>query len=151
MSCDFVYVVLALGSNMGSKVENIERAYDKLEENGIGILAKSSLHFTKAYGYEDQDDFVNSVILCKTIFFPSKLLIKMKEIEKNIGRSETFHWGPRVLDIDVIFYDNIFYHSDSLIIPHVDYKNRSFVLEPMCEIKNEIVSCGISLNIQYNT
>ena len=133
-----VYTVLALGSNMGDKVGNIERAYTLLNEYGIDIKFKSSLYNNPAYGYENQDDFVNSVVLALTSYCPEELLYVLKDIEERLGRVPTFRWGPRLIDIDIIFYDNIIYNSDKLIIPHKDYKNRDFVLKPLEEIMNNM-------------
>lgn len=137
------YIILALGSNIGNKEENIEKAYDELNCIGIEIVAKSSVYITPAYGVTDQADFANSVILGKTELFPEELLKKIKQTEIFLGRYETFRWGPRVIDIDIIFYDNILYESDNLIIPHKDYKNRSFVLNPMEEIKDQILNANL--------
>ena len=139
------YIILALGSNIGNKEENIEKAYDELNRIGIETVAKSSVHITPAYGVTDQADFANSVILGKTDFSPEELLKKLKETEILLGRYKTFRWGPRVIDIDIIFYDNILYESDTLIIPHKDYKNRSFVLNPMEEIKDQILNTNLHI------
>lgn len=133
-----VPVVLALGSNIGNREENIEKAYRELENAGLEILAKSSVFINPPYGVSEQEDFANTVILAKTGFNPGDLLKNIKNIEKKIGRYETFRWGPRVIDIDIVFYDNIYYKSETLIIPHTDYKNRSFVLKPMQEIMDRI-------------
>lgn len=139
------YIILALGSNIGNKEENIEKAYAELNRIGIETVAKSSVCITPAYGVTDQADFANSVILGKTDFFPEELLKKLKKTEILLGRYKTFRWGPRVIDIDIIFYDNIQYESDTLIIPHRDYKNRSFVLNPMEEIKDQILNTNLHI------
>jgi len=133
-----VFCVLALGSNIGNKAENISKAYTELINFGIEIVSKSSLYNNPAYGYENQEDFVNSVILAKTDYYPEELLGIIKVIEKKLGRLKTFRWGPRIIDIDIIFYDNIRYNSEKLIIPHRDYKNRDFVLKPLEEIKKDL-------------
>ncbi|MBQ7256143.1 MAG: 2-amino-4-hydroxy-6-hydroxymethyldihydropteridine diphosphokinase [Abditibacteriota bacterium] len=133
-----VHCVLALGSNIGNKAENIKKAYTELNNFGIEIVSKSSFYNNPAYGYEDQEDFVNSVILAKTEYCPEELLDAIKVIEKKLGRLETFRWGPRIIDIDIIFYDNIKYNSEKLFIPHKDYKNRDFVLKPLEEIKQDL-------------
>lgn len=134
-----VYILLALGSNIGNKAENIEKAYKELTENHIEIIKKSRIIDSKPYGVTDQEDFKNSVVLAKTNYSPKELLKILKKIEKNIGRYGTFRWGPRVIDIDIIFYDRINYVSDELNIPHIDYKNRDFVLRPIEEIKEFLI------------
>ncbi|MBQ0105617.1 MAG: 2-amino-4-hydroxy-6-hydroxymethyldihydropteridine diphosphokinase [Armatimonadetes bacterium] len=131
-------IVLAFGSNIGDREKNILNAYKELENIGINIICKSRIYLTKPYGVTDQNDFANSVVFAETDMFPEELLKKIKKTEKKLGRYETFRWGPRVIDIDIVFYDSIIYKSDSLIIPHCDYKNRDFVLEPLKEIKAEI-------------
>ena len=133
-----VYSVLALGSNMGNKAENLEKAYAELNNSGIETVSKSLFYHNPAYGYEDQEDFLNSVILVKTDYTPEELLSVLKSIETKLGRVETFRWGPRIIDIDIIFYDNIIYNSEKLTIPHKDYKNRDFVLKPLEEIKKDL-------------
>lgn len=135
-----VYSLLALGSNIGNKAENIEKAYVELQENNIEIIKKSSIIDSKPYGVKEQDDFKNSVVLVKTFYYPEELLKILKKIEKKIGRYGTFRWGPRVIDIDIILYDRICYTSEELNIPHIDYKNRDFVLKPMEEIKELLTS-----------
>jgi len=127
---------LAFGSNLGNKKENIEKAYNELLKQGIILTKKSNFYRNPAYGIENQPHFINTVAIGETFFTPMDLLNKIKNIEKKIGRNETFRWGPRVIDIDIIFYDNIIYKSDNLEIPHKDYKNRNFVITPAKHILN---------------
>lgn len=126
--------MLSFGSNIGDKAENIKKAYELLETEKLNIIKDSKLYITKAYGVTNQPDFHNSVALCKTCLTPIELLNFIKKIEKNIGRYETFRWGPRVIDIDIIFYDNIKYDSEDLTIPHKDFRNREFVITPIRDI-----------------
>ena len=82
----------------------------------------------------EQGDFLNGCLCIETLFTPGELLCKLHEIEAATGRVREIHWGPRTLDLDIIFYDDLVYEDDELIIPHVDMENRRFVLEPMAEI-----------------
>ncbi len=126
---------IALGSNMGDSKKNIEEAVRMLSEIiGIRIVKESSLIKTKPYGYLDQDDFVNGCIQLRTWLPPLVLLHKMQEIEKALHRERRIHWGPRTIDLDLLFYDQEIISHPELIVPHPDMKNRSFVLKPMNEV-----------------
>ena len=89
---------------------------------------------TKPYGGVEQDDFVNGAIALKTLLSPQELLEKLHEIEQHANRERIIHWGPRTLDLDIIFYDKLVYEDENLIIPHIDMQNRDFVLAPMNQI-----------------
>jgi len=130
---------LGFGSNLGDRTSNIERAYTLLEKSNIRILKKSHFYETKPYGVTNQPEFVNSVALVETEFGPFKLLETIKKIEKDIGRKETYRWGPRVIDIDILFYEDFILKSQTLTIPHPDLHNRCFVLIPLCELDCELV------------
>ena len=94
----------------------------------------SELLVTKPYGGVEQDDFVNGAIALKTLLSPQELLEKLHEIEQHANRERIIHWGPRTLDLDIIFYDKLVYEDENLIIPHIDMQNRDFVLAPMNQI-----------------
>ncbi|MBP5274999.1 MAG: 2-amino-4-hydroxy-6-hydroxymethyldihydropteridine diphosphokinase [Abditibacteriota bacterium] len=128
-----VPVLLALGSNLGNRQENIKKACALLA-SGVTIEKISSLRETRPLGVEDQPDFINGALYGKTGLTPRELLCFIKETEKSCGRYETYRWGPRVIDIDIIFYDNIFYRSEELVIPHRELKNRDFVTVPALEV-----------------
>ena len=132
-------IFLSFGSNIGDKRENIEKAYHELKNARIKILKISHFYETKPYGVETQPDFLNTVAQISTNFGPFKLLEVLKMIEKKIGRVETFRWGPRVIDIDILFYGDIILKSKILNIPHIDLCNRCFVLVPMCEIACDFI------------
>jgi dihydroneopterin aldolase/2-amino-4-hydroxy-6-hydroxymethyldihydropteridine diphosphokinase len=126
---------IALGSNMGAKEIYIGEALTQLgAENHTEILRTSNIINTKPYGEVEQDDFMNGVVKIRTLLSPDRLLDFLHEIEQRAGRERIVHWGPRTLDLDIIFYDRIIYEEDNLIIPHIDMENREFVLKPMCEI-----------------
>ena len=100
----------------------------------IRVEKVSSLIVTKPYGGVEQDDFLNGVVLLDTLYSPAELLCKLHEIEAAAHRERTLRWGPRTLDLDILFYDKLIYEDDNLIVPHVDLHNRDFVLKPMAEI-----------------
>ena len=126
---------LSFGSNMGEKELYIKDALEKLGHNGNCRLKEiSSLIVTSPYGGVDQDDFLNGACHIQTLLEPEELLSTLHKIEKEAMRERTIHWGPRTLDLDILFYDNRVYESNDLIIPHIDLEHRLFVLEPMNEI-----------------
>lgn len=128
-------VYLSIGSNMGDKNQHIQNALDALrQKKRIKDVKMSSLIVTKPYGGVEQDDFLNGAISLKTQLSPSDLLTFLHKIEASEGRERLIHWGPRTLDLDILFYDKLVYEDEDLIIPHVDMENRSFVLEPLCEL-----------------
>ena len=89
---------------------------------------------TPPYGVTDQPDFLNGCLKLRTLLYPYELLAELNRIEKEAGRERIIHWGPRTLDLDIIFYDDLISQEDELCIPHVEMHKRSFVLEPLEEI-----------------
>lgn len=130
-------VYISIGSNMGDKKKYIEDSISLMEEYGIFPKKLSSFYQTKAYGLTEQDDFLNAICLAETELEPRALLHSLNDIERRLDRVRVVRWGPRTIDLDIIFYgDEIVFESD-LIIPHVDMKNRRFVLEPLAEINEK--------------
>lgn len=128
-------VYLGMGSNMGDREEYINKAIKYLKENyKIEVVKATELIETKPYGLEQQDKFLNNVVKIRTLLDPLELLVLCKNIEKMLGRVKTEHWGPRPIDIDILFYDDLVIDSEDLVVPHEDMKNRVFVLEPMMDI-----------------
>lgn len=128
-------VYLAVGSNLGDKNAYIGNGIDELRRiKEIKEVRVSELLVTKPYGGVEQDDFVNGAIALKTLLSPQELLEKLHEIEQHANRERIIHWGPRTLDLDIIFYDKLVYEDENLIIPHIDMQNRDFVLKPLAEL-----------------
>lgn len=126
---------VAIGSNLGDKENYVEVGINALKEaEDICVTKVADVITTKAYGVEEQPDFLNSVIELRTLLDPQELLDKLHEIENNAGRERNLRWGPRTLDLDIVFYDDLVMESETLIIPHVDMENREFVLEPMVQL-----------------
>lgn len=128
-------VYLSFGSNMGDKKRWIDCALQELAEHPkFRNMELSSLLTTKPYGPVEQDDFLNGCAGIETLLSPEELLALLHEIEARAGRTREVHWGPRTLDLDIIFYDKLVYESEDLILPHVDMANRRFVLQPLSEL-----------------
>lgn len=126
---------IALGSNIGEKREYLEGAIRQLADTYACRVTKvSEFLVTEPYGMTEQDPFLNGCLELRTLLTPQELLHRLHEIEQNAGRERKIHWGPRTLDLDILFYDDLVLEEDELCIPHVDMQNREFVLRPLCEI-----------------
>lgn len=126
-------VFIALGSNIGSLEENLNTALKKLAKFSK-VQKVSSFYKTKPQGFLEQADFLNGVCLITTDLEPQELLKKLKEIEKEMGRKKTFKDGPRIIDLDIIYYDNIVLNTPTLTIPHPRAHLRMFVMKGLVEI-----------------
>lgn len=126
---------LSVGSNMGDREGYLNGALAALRENPLIQVKKCSAFIeTKAYGGVEQGDFLNGALEIETLLTPEALLDALHEIENAAGRVRVQRWGPRTLDLDILFYDKLVYESETLILPHPDLENREFVLQPMHEI-----------------
>ncbi len=142
-------VFLGLGSNMGGRKANCLYAVDKLKDRaGLSIIRQSSLYETPPWGVKTQPAFINMVIEAETTLTPEELLIRIKRIEREMGRERTIRWGPRLIDIDILLYDSRIINKTikteaqellQLIIPHPLMDKREFVLRPMAEIAPDVV------------
>lgn len=131
-------IYLGLGSNIGDTRENISKALDILSKK-IHITKISSLYKTEPVGYKEQDWFLNMVIEGETVFKPRELLDFTQSVEKEMKRVKTIRFGPRIIDVDILLYENINIQSDDLTIPHPQMKERAFVLIPLYEITKDII------------
>ena len=127
-------VFVGLGSNKGNRKRNILRAVKLLERNSQRILKVSSIRETRPYGYKKQGLFLNAAVKLKT-----KFLFLCKKIEKEIGRRKSHQWGPREIDLDILFFGNKIVKTKKLTIPHKDLHNRKFVLIPLVEISSNFI------------
>ncbi|AIY86459.1 2-amino-4-hydroxy-6-hydroxymethyldihydropteridine pyrophosphokinase [Thermotoga sp. 2812B] len=110
-----------------------------MNKRNIKVEKVSSIIETEPYGYEDQPGFLNAVCIAQTLLSPRELLNTLLQIEKNMGRVRTIRWGPRIIDLDIVFYEDLVLSEEDLIIPHPDAHNRTFVLEPLCEIAPDLI------------
>ena len=126
---------LSIGTNIGEKENNLREAINYLEDiKGVTIDKISSFIKTKPWGVENQEDFLNGAIKLKTILSPRELMDELLNIEKLMKRERIIKWGPRIIDLDIIFYDDIIMDDDYTTIPHPRMEEREFVLKPLCEI-----------------
>ena len=126
---------IAVGSNMGDSRGHIAKALGQLEKHkDIQVTKVSGLLETLPYGGVEKENFVNGMFEIRKLLTPEELLRELHKIEASEGRERKIHWGPRTLDLDIIFYDDLIYSSEDLVIPHVDMENRYFVLKPLSEL-----------------
>lgn len=130
-------IVLSLGSNKGDKEKNLRQALSLLAQNGIKIHKVSKTIITPPWGNWKQEDFMNLVLIGETYFEPTELLKTLKDIEKTMGRKEG-HMQPRIIDIDIILFDDLILKTDTLKIPHPSFRERLFVLKPLFEIEPDL-------------
>jgi 2-amino-4-hydroxy-6-hydroxymethyldihydropteridine diphosphokinase len=137
---------LSLGSNMGNRIEFLEEALKKLEDNyPIKVVNVSSIYETDPVGYEDQDLFLNMVAKINTDLIPIELLNACQETEKSLGRKREIRWGPRTIDLDILLYNDENMIMDRLVIPHPRMHERSFVAIPLLEICPNIMLPAIGM------
>ncbi len=123
---------LAVGSNMGDRVQYISGAIRALTSHPqIKVMKVSDLIMSRPYGVLEQEYFLNGALEIETLLEPEELMDALHDMENAAGRKRVRHWGPRTLDLDIIFYDKLVYESDNVVIPHSDMQNRDFVLEPL--------------------
>ncbi|GAA0062040.1 2-amino-4-hydroxy-6-hydroxymethyldihydropteridine diphosphokinase [Clostridium sp. CTA-1] len=132
-------VYVAFGSNIGEKENYIKRALEKIEEREIKIIKVSPIYETEPYGVLDQDSFLNGVVKIETNLTPENLIEVLLDIERQLDRVRERRWGPRTIDLDIIFYDDLIINKNNLIIPHKDMENREFVLKPLCDIDENFI------------
>lgn len=126
---------IALGSNMGDKKGYLDEAVNTINKSPFCRVYKISDYIeTKPYGYTEQDDFLNGAIEIKTMLSPYELLEFLHTIEHNAGRTREIHWGPRTLDLDILFYDDLVTYEPLLVLPHPEIEKRDFVLTPLKQI-----------------
>jgi len=126
-------IFLALGSNLGDSKANLIEALELLRMH-IRVVAYSSIYITKPYGPQDQNSFSNMVIEGNSELEPMDLLVKLLDVEEQMGRRRSEKWGPRLIDIDILFWDDQIIDNEKLKIPHYDYQNRDFFIIPAAEI-----------------
>jgi 2-amino-4-hydroxy-6-hydroxymethyldihydropteridine diphosphokinase len=131
-------VYLGLGTNLGDRAANIAEVLRRLA--GLGaLITVSSLHETEPWGVQDQPRFLNAACLLRTTLRPRQLLAAIKRIEREMGRMPTVRNGPRLIDIDILLYDDLVLSTPDLTIPHPGMHERSFVLLPLREIAPDAV------------
>ena len=131
-------VYLALGTNLGDRLANLKQAISSLTPQ-MEVKAKSQVYETPPWGFEDQPKFLNQVIKANTYLEAEPLLKHLKRLEVALGRQESFPNGPRLIDMDILFYDDLVVNKPSLVIPHPRLHERGFVLLPLMEIAPNLI------------
>ncbi len=131
-------VYLALGTNQGNRIQNLRRALQRLAP-AVQLLRLSAVYETAPWGVADQPDFLNLALEGNTNLAPFALLTALKNIERDLGRQETIRYGPRVIDLDILLYDDLVLQTERLEIPHARMAERAFVLIPLCDLAPALV------------
>lgn len=131
-------IALALGTNLGERIDNLRAALQALPPE-VEPVTLSKIHETPPWGLIDQPAFLNMAVLARTRLGPEALLRKLKQIEVGIGRKPGVRWGPRLIDLDILFYDELILEIPGLTIPHKHLHERGFVLVPLAEIAPDLV------------
>ena len=130
-------VYLGLGTNLGDRLANLVAARRALEPV-VHILKASPIYETAPWGFPEQPDFLNQVLLCETDHSPADLLLLIKTLERELGRKSNFRNGPRLIDIDILFFDDLVLKQDRLELPHPCIDERAFVLVPLADLAPDL-------------
>ncbi|PKM95555.1 MAG: 2-amino-4-hydroxy-6-hydroxymethyldihydropteridine pyrophosphokinase [Firmicutes bacterium HGW-Firmicutes-1] len=131
---------IALGSNLGDKQENLKQAIDRIQKSEKNKVTKTSNFYeTDPVGFVDQDKFLNGAIEVKTMYTPKELMSFLLDTEGELKRVRTFTWGPRIIDLDILLYDNMITTFEEVIIPHPRMHERIFVLKPLNDIASFVI------------
>ena len=142
--------IISVGSNIGDKQDNCQKGIDRLMASGNAFLVKASRFYrTSPVDYLDQDWFVNAAVKIETLLKPLELLEVLKAVQQQCGRTKSgIRFGPRVLDLDIIFYDRLVMNTPTLEIPHPRMHKRRFVLQPICDIDPNIVHPLLNISLK---
>jgi 2-amino-4-hydroxy-6-hydroxymethyldihydropteridine diphosphokinase len=127
-------VYIAFGSNIGDRYKAVDDALAMVEQKGMKITNKSKVYETEPYGYTDQPPFINGAIEVETELNCRQVLETLLGIESDIGRVRQIRWGPRIIDLDILLFNEEIYDEEDLKVPHPDMQNRAFVLNPLADI-----------------
>ena len=141
-------VLIALGSNIGDREQNLVGALRALDRLGVSVTRRSSFYLTEPVGGPEQEWFINAVVQAETSLSPEELLRVCLQIEGEFGRERRVKNGPRTLDLDVLFYGDERYASDALEIPHPRLHERRFVLEPLVEVDPHRIHPVLGVDVQ---
>src|SRR5215472_9513396 len=135
---DAKVIYLSLGSNLGDRAANLERAIEALAAIGVRVLRRSSIYETEPVDFIAQPWFLNCVVEAETLLLPRQLLIELQAIERKLGSQKVVPRGPRIIDLDILFYGSAVIHAAGMEIPHPRLTERQFVLVPLAEVAPEL-------------
>jgi 2-amino-4-hydroxy-6-hydroxymethyldihydropteridine diphosphokinase len=137
-----------LGSNKGDKFWYLRQAVTKLNETkGYCVVKSSTVYETKPFGYKEQENFYNAAIEVSTEKSLLEVIERLKNIEKELGRVAGTRWGPREIDMDLLFYNDVVFSNDTVTVPHKEVASRDFVLIPLCEIAPGLFHPALNVKI----
>lgn len=137
---------LGFGSNVGDKIRNLTQAMAEVFGGpAIRFVAASSIWRSAPWGFEDQEWFANACAVGDTDLSPEEALAFTQRAEERLGRNKTFRWGPREIDVDILYLGDVKVASERLIVPHKEMFNRAFVLAPLAEIRPALMLDGVSI------
>jgi 2-amino-4-hydroxy-6-hydroxymethyldihydropteridine diphosphokinase len=140
------FVYLALGTNLGRRLDNLRAALQGLAPT-VQLLSASPVYETPPWGYLDQPAFLNQVIHASTALLPLDLLGFLKRMEERLGRRPSVHYGPRLIDLDILLYDDLQIETPALTIPHPRLAERAFVLVPLADLAPDLLPPGSTLTV----
>lgn len=140
---------IGIGSNLGNALKNCQHAVKSLSlAKGIEITSVSSFYKTEPVGIENQNLFINAVVEIMTALSARNLFMNLQNIEKDMGRKREVKGGPRIIDLDLLFYGREIIQDSDLIVPHPEIQRRRFVLEPLCEIASYFIHPDFGVSIR---
>jgi len=140
-------VFLALGSNLGDRAANLGEALRRLPP-AVNLLAASPVYETPPWGYTEQPAFLNQAVKAETELSPAELLAHLKRIETLIGRQSSFKYGPRTIDLDILFYDQAIVETPTLRVPHPHLAERAFVLLPLADLEPDLMHPALGKTVR---
>lgn len=140
-------IYLALGTNLGDRAANLKTAREALAPK-VRVVRESPLYATPPWGYTDQPEFLNQVIEVETLLHPIPLLHHLKTIEAEMGREKTFRNGPRLIDLDILFYGQEVFEGELLQIPHPRLQDRAFILVPLNDLAPDFIHPVLQENVR---
>ena len=143
---------LGLGTNMGDRLEYLNSACTLLSQHeNINITNKSKIYETKAWGYTDQADFLNMCLEIETNLDEFQLLEVCGQVEQKLNRERIIRWGPRTIDVDILFFNDIILNNEKLSIPHPRISERAFVLIPLMDLNTNLVIKNKTIDVYLNS
>lgn len=139
---------LHLGSNQGDRSINLKNAVKQIAQKCGSVTAESSIYETEPWGLKEQDYFLNLAIEVKSNISPDKMLVELQKIQQDMGPAKIEKWGPRIIDIDILYCDQMIMSTDELTIPHPRLHERSFVLTPLMEIAGDMIDPTHNMSIE---